>query len=105
MDEQRLRKEFIRALPERLAGLEEAYDRHNGDDLSGEQLALMHRLSHNLAGAGAIYGFMDVSDSARQLELALRTLMRKQNGVAAGDVERLGALLEGVREEVIGICL
>ncbi len=56
--------EFVRALPERLAELKQAYA-----DLDWDLLAT---LAHRLKGAGAAYGYPDLSEVAARMEQAFR---------------------------------
>lgn len=104
MSEQKLREDFIAALPNRLEGLEEAYAAWDGEGLPEESLELIHRLTHNLAGASAIYGFQPVSDAARSMEVLLREAIRDGVGVNTSNYEQLGELLNGVREQIRLAC-
>lgn len=86
------------ALPERVLGLEMAYEswRLAQQDAS-QALEEFYRLSHNLAGAAALYGFEQVSAPSRALECQLRALMRNADNGVASESDGIPQLLAAVR--------
>lgn len=98
MGEQALRKSFMAALPERLVGLEMAYEQWRLSQQDAEQaLEQFYRLSHNLAGAAALYGFEEVSAPCRALECYLLPMLRDNGDIHAGDDEGITRLLAAIR--------
>lgn len=84
-----LRRYFAYRLPARVSEVEAARDAARDAGWRGEPLRTCHRLAHSLSGAGATFGFPEVSAVARRLENLLK---------AALDT---GALLED--EEIEGL--
>lgn len=70
-----LRRNFVDQLPQRLADMQAGLQRWLGDR-SAENLAIFHRVAHNLTGAGATYGFPQLSDVARTLEMEIKALQQ-----------------------------
>ena len=94
-----LRRYFAGRLPHRLDELEEACRAARDAGWWGTPLRTFHRLAHSLAGAGAIFGFPEVSDLARRLERLLKPVLENGAPVQAREVEELLARLrEAVRE-------
>ena len=69
-----LKQSFINRLPERF---DEMYEHLSGwqADGGGESLQGLHRAVHSLTGAGATFGFAELSDQARVLERYLKELV------------------------------
>ena len=101
MTEDALRQAFIAALPERMVGLEMAYESWRlAQHDAAQALEEFYRLSHNLAGAAALYGFEEVSAPSRVLECHLRAVMRDaDNGIVSKD-DGVSPLLAAVRSGV-----
>lgn len=102
MDEQALRQAFVAVLPDRIVGLEMAYEGWRLAQQDATQaLEQFCRLSHNLAGMAALYGFEQISAPCRALECYLRVLMRDGGsvgaGMDAGEFESVARLLAEIR--------
>ena len=100
MGEQALRQAFVAALPDRIVGLEMAYENWRLAQQDEPQvLEEFYRLSHNLAGAAALYGFEQVSAPCRVLECYLLEMMRSADDphtdVCSSDC--LGHLVAAIR--------
>jgi len=92
-----LRRYFAGRLPPRLDELEAACRETSEAGWRGTPLRTFHRLAHSLAGAGAIFGFPEVSDLARRLERHLKPVL--ENGAPADEAE-VAALLAELRRVV-----
>jgi FixJ family two-component response regulator/HPt (histidine-containing phosphotransfer) domain-containing protein len=69
-----LRLGFAMRVPDRIAELETAWQKTYAETIWHiEDLKEVHRLAHSLAGSGASYGFMAVAQTARALEVYLKT--------------------------------
>jgi HPt (histidine-containing phosphotransfer) domain-containing protein len=66
-----LRSYFAGRLPARVAEVEAARDAARDGAWGGEALRTFHRTAHSLAGAGATFGFPEVSELAGRLEVLL----------------------------------
>ncbi|HEV7509781.1 MAG TPA: diguanylate cyclase [Thermoanaerobaculia bacterium] len=87
-----LRQYFAGRLPARIFEVEEARDAARAAGWSGEPLRTFHRLAHSLAGAGATFGFPEVTTLARRLESLLKTALAEgapSGEVASREVDRL----------------
>jgi len=98
-----LRTYFAARLPVRLGEIEAAWRETVRQDWSGvdaEALRRFHRLVHSLAGSGATFGYPEVSRAARELERFVEPVSGRGEapGDPAGFVERVEALLAGLRE-------
>jgi chemotaxis protein histidine kinase CheA len=67
-----LRRYFAGRLPERLTEVEDAGTAAREAGWAAEPLRHFHRLAHSLVGAGATFGFPDVTEHARTLERLLK---------------------------------
>jgi HPt (histidine-containing phosphotransfer) domain-containing protein len=67
-----LRRYFAGRLPDRLTEVEDAGTAARNAGWATEPLRLFHRLAHSLVGAGATFGFPDVTEHARTLERLLK---------------------------------
>lgn len=97
-----LQEYFAGRLPERLAELEDAWSAVAASGWQEEEVRKLHRLAHSLTGAGATFGFPEVSRTARALERFLKTVLEQialdGAGPAGEDVfEHVERLLEGVQ--------
>jgi chemotaxis protein histidine kinase CheA len=68
-----LQRDFVAQLPNRLLEIQAGFQRWLSNGMAAD-LATIHRLVHNLSGAGATYGLPELSRVARVLEQALKTL-------------------------------
>ncbi len=64
---QQLRDSFSAAIPEKMAEIEDLWERLNHEN-SGTEAQVLHRLAHSLAGNAGTFGFLDLGESARKLE-------------------------------------
>jgi len=89
-----LRDYFAGRLPVRLREIEQAASAARDAGWAGEPLRVFHRLAHSLAGAGATFGYPEVTEVSHRLECLLRRLLEGagEEGVG-GQVEDLLAEL------------
>jgi HPt (histidine-containing phosphotransfer) domain-containing protein len=81
-----LRRYFAGRLPDRLTEVEDAG--------TAEPMRLFHRLAHSLVGAGATFGFPDVTAHARTLE---RLLKARLDGGPPPPVAEIAEILDRLR--------
>jgi len=91
-----MKRYFAGRLPARIAEVEAARDAARGAGWAGEPLRTFHRLAHSLAGAGATFGFPEVSDLAGRLEQRLKKVLGGGEAPAGDEVEDLLARLRAV---------
>ncbi len=93
---QLLQDEFARQLPEKLAHLETTWSEVKGGNLS--LLPMLHRLAHSLTGAGATFGFIELSRASRSLEQALQARLAGGAGISETQASHIGKLIQHVHE-------
>jgi HPt (histidine-containing phosphotransfer) domain-containing protein len=96
MDDQELRRYFAGRLPDRLAEVERARDDARDAGWTGDPLRTFHRLAHSLAGAGATFGYPEVSDLARGLERLLKAALGEGAPLREDEVDGLLARLREI---------
>lgn len=69
-----VRAGFVADLPKRAAALQEAWDAAVAGGWRQELRQEFHRLVHSLSGAGATFGFPELSECAHALEERLQRL-------------------------------
>ncbi len=76
-----LRRAYGARLEDKIAAIETAWKRYLEVPASAEKseaLAVLHRLTHSLAGSGATFGFSLVSQFARRAEIQLKTIIETE---------------------------
>ena len=69
-----IQAEFLEILPAKVQELEQLAAAARGRERA-DCLEKLHRLAHTLAGEGATFGFLSVSEPAQELEAALKPLV------------------------------
>jgi diguanylate cyclase (GGDEF)-like protein len=94
-----LREEYQRNLPNKIGEVEQLWRALNTDAWDAEAFQTFVRHAHSLVGSGATYGFVRVSQTARELELYTKRL--NTDGLP-NDVERdtIELLLEQLRQSL-----
>ncbi|MBC3875772.1 diguanylate cyclase [Undibacterium flavidum] len=69
---QALAQVYIAKLPAKLAEIETSAQRFQADPTDRENFIVLHRLLHTMAGSAGTFGFPDVGDQARDLEVRLK---------------------------------
>jgi HPt (histidine-containing phosphotransfer) domain-containing protein len=90
-----LRRYFAYRLPARISEVEAARDAARDAGWRGGPLRTFHRLAHSLAGAGATFGFPEVSEASRRLESLLKGAL---DAGAPPEIEEIEELLTRLRE-------
>ena len=95
LEESSLYAYFAERLPERLREVEEGWRQVQETAWSEEAVKTLHRLAHSLAGAGATFGFLGVTEAARDLEKPLKAIV--QSAAPHPDDSVVEGLLDGLR--------
>jgi diguanylate cyclase (GGDEF)-like protein len=93
-----LRRYFAYRLPARVSEVEAARDAARDAGWEVEPLRTFHRLAHSLAGAGATFGFPEVSEVSHQLESLLKAALGTGPLPEDATVEALLARLRDLAE-------
>lgn len=72
-----LRVVYMEQLPQRMNDAREAFEAWSRSQ-AGSDLFTFYRLTHNLAGSGAVYGFKEITEKARAVEHAVTPLIEKK---------------------------
>jgi len=97
-----LSAQFARALPGRLAEIQEEYAallRSPGDR---QALERMRARVHKLAGSGTTFGFAALSQESLDLEDHIKRLASREEPLPLADVQALGPRLSLVRRAALG---
>ena len=84
-----LRRYFAYRLPARVSEIEAARDAARDAGWGIEPLRTFHRLAHSLSGAGATFGFPEVSEASRRLESLLKSALDGGSPPEEAEVEGL----------------
>lgn len=91
-----LRDKFAEGLPERLDTIEQAWRRVAAADWSDDALMPLFRAAHSLAGAGATFGYPEVSAEARQLADEVLLHLKGQQEKSPDSPARIALLIAAV---------
>ena len=94
-----LRQEYAKELPGRLSEIDQTWHSYqkSGDS---KQLEKFQHLVHKLAGSGAVYGFIQLSDASHDLDSLLLHFIRSGNSVNGEGQERIKALLNQMHQSL-----
>ncbi len=93
---QLLQDEFAHQLPGKIEHLDTAWSEIKCGNLS--LLPILHRQAHSLTGAGATFGFIELSRASRALEHALQALLAAGAGLNEAQHSHIGKLVQHVHE-------
>jgi diguanylate cyclase (GGDEF)-like protein len=95
-----LRQSYAEQLPAKIGLIEDSGAKLLQGPWNEQASATLHRLSHNLAGYGATFGFPAVGVAARALEVYLRALTEAKASPTQEQRAQLGAFLTGLRRSL-----
>lgn len=96
-----LRAQYERMLPGKLAALDGSFAAlQEANPPKRELLETFHRQVHSLTGSGASYGFPELSQTARALELILKQATHSPADIRPPDIEEIRCRLEAVKRSV-----
>ncbi len=93
------RADFRSTLPGRFARMQALWSDITGGRGSADALDQLERQAHGLAGTGATFGFRDLGESAKALELKLCDYAAPSGATTLADI---AAALESVRKTLPG---
>jgi chemotaxis protein histidine kinase CheA len=97
-----LSEQFARALPGRLAEIQDEFAALLRSPQDREGLERMRARVHKLAGSGTTFGFAALSQEALDLEDHLKRLGSREEPLTRADVEALRSRLSLVRGAALG---
>ena len=96
------RADYRNSLPQRLAQIESLWRQVLNDERSAETLATLERCAHSLAGSGATFGFADLGDAARALELAVNPLLDSACALTVAAQTKVSQAIESLQRSLSG---
>lgn len=97
-----LRVVYVQQLPQRLDETRDAFERWVKSKAAGE-LFTFYRLTHNLAGSGALYGFEEITEKALAIEHVVTVLIEKKAPPTPTDIATLRVRLAALGETLCQI--
>jgi DNA-binding response OmpR family regulator len=92
-----LRKDYASRLPQKISELEKVWAAVLGNNEPGKQLARLRRMVHSLTGSGATFGFKELSDEARKLELLLDMIIAEGDSTIEIRKDKINSLIDNMR--------
>lgn len=75
MRRERIRRDFIASLPQRVDAIQAGWREISGANWSESGVKDLHRAAHTLNGSGKTFGCLAVSEAAHAIEAILKTLL------------------------------
>lgn len=94
-----LQEEYASRLPGRIIELEQIWGRIQRRGDSSKDLALLRRKVHSLSGSGTTFGFKQISEHARQIELLLDMIIMEGEETIAQRKSKINELLDNMRHD------
>ena len=92
-----MQQDYASRLPGKIIELEQIWERIQGRGDSREDLALLRRKAHSLSGSGTTFGFKEISESARQLELLVDMIITEGKNTIIRRKDKINELLDNMR--------
>lgn len=91
-------QEYQHTLPEKIAALEEFWERHWQTPDDKHPLESIHRACHGLAGSAGSFGYDRLSDLAREMELLVESVLADTRKKAEIPAQTVRTLLTAIRQ-------
>jgi len=92
-----LQQDYASRLPGKIIELEKVWERIQGQSNAKKDLALLRRKVHSLSGSGTTFGFKEISDYARQIELLVDMIISEGEKTIALRKNKINELLDNMR--------
>jgi DNA-binding response OmpR family regulator len=94
---QDLQQDYAARLPQKVMELEKIWEAIQDREDTAKQLARFRRMVHSLTGSGTTFGFKELSETARQLELLLDMIIAEGEATIEARKDKIDALLDNMR--------
>lgn len=94
-----LQREYASRLPQKILDLEKMWREVLEDHDATIQLAKFRRMVHSIAGSGETFGFKDITDIARQLEVQLDMIIVEGADTVSQHQDTIDRLLDDMRHD------
>jgi len=92
-----LQKEYAQQLPLKIMEMEMLWESIQSGQNSSETLQQLRQKVHRLTGSGATFGFKDLSETARNLEILLDAILVEGVNTIKAKSEKINTLLDNLR--------
>jgi DNA-binding response OmpR family regulator len=92
-----LQQDYASRLPGKIIELEKVWERIQRQSNAKKDLALLRRKVHSLSGSGTTFGFKEISDYARQIELLVDMIISEGEKTIALRKNKINELLDNMR--------
>ena len=97
---EQLRSDYRQSLPQQLTRICALWQQALNGENPLQALAALERCAHSLAGSGGTFGYPDMGDAARELELAVNPLLQTGCGVTRAAMADIGGAIELLRRSL-----
>jgi response regulator RpfG family c-di-GMP phosphodiesterase len=98
---QEMQQDYASRLPAKIIELEQIWDRIQHRQDTKKQLALFRRKVHSLTGSGTTFGFKEISEYARQIELLVDMIIVEGEKTVKSRENKINELLDNMRHHPI----
>lgn len=92
-----MQQDYASRLPGKIIELEQIWERIQGRGDTREDLALLRRKAHSLSGSGTTFGFKEISEYARQMELLVDMIITEGKNTISRRKDKINELLDNMR--------
>jgi CheY-like chemotaxis protein len=92
-----IQKKFADNLPGKILQMEEVWENVLMNKDTTKQLAKLRRLVHSLTGSGTTFGFKEISEQARELELTVDMIIAEGENTIGQRKDKISQLLDNLR--------
>ena len=92
-----LQQDYASRLPDKIIELEQIWERIQHKSNTKDDLALLRRKVHSLAGSGTTFGFKQISEYARQVELLVDMIISEGEKTIVQRKNKINELLDNMR--------
>ncbi|UCH93779.1 MAG: response regulator [Candidatus Aminicenantes bacterium] len=98
---QEMQQDYASRLPAKIIELEQIWERIQGRQDTKKELALFRRKVHSLTGSGTTFGFKEISEYARQIELQVDMIIVEGEKTITQRKDKIYELLDNMRHHPI----
>ena len=97
----KLRQAFVDQLPEKLESLHEHWQLVTSENWPDEATHAFHLLVHSLIGTSSTFGFTEISNKARQLEILIKNILANKTPPNTEDTEIITNIFSALCSEML----
>jgi diguanylate cyclase (GGDEF)-like protein len=93
-----LKEGYRKALPAKIEAINALWDKLSSGEVQDDVVEELHRQVHSLAGSGATFGMPSVSQSARNLEILLKSIIQSASAIDGDEKAQVVTLLDSLND-------